>query len=647
MQLAKRAKQLVRNWKKIVDETSGVNGEHSLSTPSHPAVAALQVSPAVSPALGRTIGLATGCAMSPVLPGARPRTPLTMGPRVASPALAGGKPSTPTMAPRVASPAVGVRPLTPSLAGAQRVASPALIPIKSRTTLLSCTTSPVLDANKPQVKACSPALRPTTPSTLFTNTKHEDNGRRVMQDVSKTVSRERIRGAEDLNGSGRLTPSSASENSQDRLLVDKDNGVIDSDSQSSCKFSQSSSHSKVNNQHNHSMGVSLSNSSDKGSHKDQRELSKTNAANRKRTRQGSLSPPLSSSKLSRVEPSSLSLSSHKNEKVINGCVKSTKKYPGAEMHRVGSAGSLPSMSTCVSSPFTPSVFHEESSLLRANSLHRQESADSRMFGQSFDRLSKDKPKVKTTEQLIEGLQKKNNSAQVGTNIITQLRTNQIEKERDIQGSVLPPGMKPKGRRKNRGRDDDFILTIPSSDVPLSQAKTELVQRFLKTSDPSSTVEEYSPFKEDFTLHRSPSALDTSMHLGTCSSSYSKDTYDASFSASRQDRHEAPQQEESSIDEALPGVGALQGYTSSLSLDEIYAQLPPVDSIDWDAVDFYELPESTPVTEETVTRLHTSEWSGVNGVHDLNGVWHGWNQTVSLQSYNGDLLHVLPYVDLDN
>lgn len=683
--LAKRAKQLVRSWKNILDGTVPVvNGEKSVR-PGHPAVAALQVSPAMSPGLSRTppsvagrgvspalsrdiarTSAASSRLASPALPATgKPLTPTAAKSRVASPALAGNKlgGQTPVTSQRVASPALAVSKLGDQTPLSSRVISPSLPGSKPRTPLLASASrvaSPGIDSGKAGIRpssatsspALSPSPHPSTPGSLVSR-RELDAARAASRDKSRV---NLVAGREDTSSSGRatptgrLTPSSIhSENSQDRVLGDRGNGAADSDSESNSNFSRSN-RASFNHQNNHSSSsATLSKSSDRGSSsKDQRDLSKANVANRKRTREHSLSPPEVSSKQLKLESSGLSVNSNsKHERTINGCVKSGKKtWSGPELPRVSSTCSLPANFGRLSSPKSQfTTGNGEASV--SDSLQHQESVDSRLSSQSFDRPSRDKHKVKTTEQLIEQLQKKNNSSRVGASVINDLRTNQIEREKDVQGSVLPPGVKPRGRKSKRGKDD-VQLTVPSSDVTLSQAKNELVERFLETSDPSSTVEEYSPFKDDLLSQRSDSVLEPSLGLGACSHSFSKGSFDSGFAPSL---HHVPRpgSEEKAEGEGLEtgAVSTLQDSTGALSLEQIYAQLPPVDDdVDWDAVGFYELPETEPVTDEVVNRLHTTQWAGVNGLYDINGDWQRWHQTVTMPSYEGDMLHVLPYVDLD-
>ena len=742
--LAKRVKQLVRNWKKILDQTAPVNGTPG---PMHPAIVQLQSSPAVSPALSRTHAAAR--LVSPAQVRGKPNTPTLIGAqrcaspallgsksavvgghrgispsmsanppgtpasvnvqKVASPALHGGRlraplmPSTsdhvaspavfgqvasPTASGRMASPAVSGRVVSPAVSGrvaspavsgrmvspavpgrmaspavSGRVASPAVPGRVASPAVLGRAVSPVVSgrvvspavghAKEPPSSLVatssiqSPALRSTTPvASMFS--RREDHG----SVSSKYWSKARVAASsENSNSGGRVTPTSLhSDNSQDKVLGETDNGRHDSDDGSSCSSTRTGP-SRYASSHNHSTSVSLPNSNNKNYGKDQRELSKTNVANRKRTREKSNSPPNEAHKKNRLESSSLSVSRH--DKVINGCVSKPSKNrnkAGVDLTRGSSTSSLPSVQNISSPPMSSALSDDHASLVHSDIIFRQEGSDSRFSIQSLDRPSRDKHKVKTTEQLIEELQKKNNSANVGNSIMTKLRTNQIEKERDVPGSVLPVGVKPRGKR-GRHKNDDINLSVPSSAVMLSQVKNELVERFLKTSDPSSPVGEYSPFKEDLLPDPTVSSPEPRLELGACSSSYSKDNFDASFSASRQDRSESAPKDENSMDAispAIPSTSQSERTGSALTLQEIYAQLPPVDdSIDWDKVDFYELPEPTPVTEDLVDRLHSEHLPGVNGLFDINGDWNSWRQTITLPSYEGNPLHILPYVDLDD
>lgn len=639
--LAKRVKQLVRNWKQILDATAPANGSPGQVHPS----------PAVSPALGRNAS--ASCLVSPALnrkgisPGlaaGRPVTPTAAV--VSSPALAAGRPkaslsvsgkmASPALPGRVVSPAVGRCVASPAISDS--IASPSLSGRVASPSISGRVVSPAVGRMAPKVQPSplvagtpvhSPNLRTTTPGLG----KKENSGSSYKYNVKgKTPV-----GSDSTNGACKLTPSFfCSENSQDKMTGDAEHGRIDSDSESTC--SSKTGHSRGGFTPFSTANASLSKSSNRDSGQDQREVSKTNVANRKRTRDDKLeTPPDGAEKKAKTE-SVVSFSGHKPDRLLNGCV---SKPSRKDIPHVSSTSSLPAYQKTALSPIMSNEDHPLH-LSHSEIFLRQASSDSRMS----DRSVRDKNKVKTTEQLIEELQKKN-SCSAASNIMTKLRTNQIEKETEVPESPLPIGVRQRGKRGRRSKNE-IIQSVPSSDLTLSQAKNEHVARFLKSSDPLSLVEEDSPFRDDMLPDPRVAALGSRLELGACGGPYTKDNFDNSFSASRQDRSESAPKDESSMDASSPPLPSTLRAGSGLTLQEIEALLPPIDTdVDWDAVDFYELPESLPVTDKDVNRLHGERIPGVNGIYDINGGWTKWQHCVSLPSYEGNMLHILPYVDLDN
>jgi len=51
-------------------------------------------------------------------------------------------------------------------------------------------------------------------------------------------------------------------------------------------------------------------------------------------------------------------------------------------------------------------------------------------------------------------------------------------------------------------------------------------------------------------------------------------------------------------------------------------------------------------EEDVDRLHRDHVDNVNGSRDWRNEFHEWHETLSVSSYQQDLLHLLPYVVID-
>ena len=101
-------------------------------------------------------------------------------------------------------------------------------------------------------------------------------------------------------------------------------------------------------------------------------------------------------------------------------------------------------------------------------------------------------------------------------------------------------------------------------------------------------------------------------------------------------------------------GVIETQVHDQTVEELLAQLPPIDpeAICWDDMEAdSEPPEKKEVTEEDITRLHTEQIEGLNG--NINeGAKPGeidfreWHQTVSKKSYQGELLHILPYTVID-
>lgn len=95
-----------------------------------------------------------------------------------------------------------------------------------------------------------------------------------------------------------------------------------------------------------------------------------------------------------------------------------------------------------------------------------------------------------------------------------------------------------------------------------------------------------------------------------------------------------------------------------TVEEILSRLPPLDleAIKWE--DSQSPPSSPPppkkVTKEDVHRLLTEHVECLNGCTDHSGLktiegnegFSEWHEVVSRTSYNGELLHILPYVVID-
>lgn len=267
----------------------------------------------------------------------------------------------------------------------------------------------------------------------------------------------------------------------------------------------------------------------------------------------------------------------------------------------------------------------------------------------FDALSRDKfvsltPKVKSTAELIHSLQAKN-SLSVGKDTARQIEGNLIRKEHDEEKhSVVPASVKPRPRRKPGTRGE---LIPPSTPVSL-KTKAEMVEKFLETSV-NQTPDDLSPIKYELPRTESPSAstsledineppevsnLSSQRNLVSPTGSATEQIKSKSVMSGKCDSND---KEKSEIIQDKP-----------LSLEEIYSKYPPLDldNFLFDN-DEYEMPESLEITDSVVSRLHGEHWTGVNGVVDSFGGWRDWTQTLSLDSYQGDMVHILPYVIVDD
>ena len=57
-------------------------------------------------------------------------------------------------------------------------------------------------------------------------------------------------------------------------------------------------------------------------------------------------------------------------------------------------------------------------------------------------------------------------------------------------------------------------------------------------------------------------------------------------------------------------------------------------------------KSKPVNDYEVDKYCEDKWESVNGTYDADTEWRPWNSMTTAPSFNGELLHILPYVDID-
>ncbi|RUS84241.1 hypothetical protein EGW08_007993, partial [Elysia chlorotica] len=540
--------------------------------------------------------------------------------------------------------------------------SPGLSPAPVRNlTPKACLQSPaLLQAKQLQASRLAGTLSPATSAAAKLSHARATPKTGKLKHSGKVAS-PALRGqppTEDSNMSwAASSPSNLSESSQDRLLGDRENQ--EAKGSKNCLPGTSKRNFRFDTKPvDHSTGVT---SKSENRVSDLRDVSKTNVANRKRTRSSvleepndSLSSELPPSKQSRLVSPSQSLSaSHKNN-VINGSV---IRKQGHASKPVGAGDGHPSDSTAVVSSTLFSAAKGSNSYDQADSLLSQRLQPPSLRQDSVDsRASSKAGKVKTTEQLIEDMQKKA-ATSVDMNVIAQIRTNLQQKEADALRAAAAPagndrGGKKRGRKKKNANASEQ-LELPGSDAAsdtrkLAQAKSEYIKRFLQTSVTPTPG-------EDAFEHNRQESLDETHHpirLGDCGNSFVQPGYDTGFPSypSRQDKPDSgPSASPPDARDILEGPAGLLrdggiGSVENMSERQLLACLPPIDpeSIDWTLHD-YAAPEPKPATTERVAELHHSSLPSVNGTYDKEGVFKQWHEMLTTDSVYDEPLHILPYV----
>jgi len=227
------------------------------------------------------------------------------------------------------------------------------------------------------------------------------------------------------------------------------------------------------------------------------------------------------------------------------------------------------------------------------------------------------PKVATTAELIQKLHANGELRLVASETLNRIATNQIEHEADDSNvSIVPEGAKPrphKRRRTDRGLPDHLPPAMTDSD--LLQVKAERVRSFVQMSaDASSTAAGHDNDLLGL-LGRLPAPTSTAVTADVMPMS----CLDAEQTVT------LPTDEQTSLE--LPSLTDFE--------------------IDWDS-NMYTVADTRPApTVSDVDRLLTGQWPSVNGQYDHRGQWTDWTQSYSVPSYDGSLLHILPYVDIDD
>ena len=335
-------------------------------------------------------------------------------------------------------------------------------------------------------------------------------------------------------------------------------------------------------------------------------------------------------------------------------VSSSKSYPTptATLSTPGSRQISPQTST-YSKPTNNNSKQYSKSISPPIPTRRNASVPARLEGDRLsaqDKLLPKTPKVRTTAELIKDMSA-SKGLKVGSQTATKIVLNQIPKEKDdINTPVVPAGAKPRFRRKPG-------TLPPVSGHTLIQTKSEMMEKFLQSQSPQHPVEdvegipgfrespplsnptfsenqeEYKEVNEDVTsedamLGKMPDKVTFFIGDDTVQQQSSMTVNTSQLS--------------SSDPNAATNI-------SNMSESELWSLLPPLNlaEIDWTSDDYPEV-QHTHVTEERVASLdNQDQLPGVTGQRDIDNEWHDWTQTHSMPSYDGDLIHILPYVNIDD
>lgn len=218
-------------------------------------------------------------------------------------------------------------------------------------------------------------------------------------------------------------------------------------------------------------------------------------------------------------------------------------------------------------------------------------------------------KVVTTAELIQRLHANGELRLVASETLNRIATNQIEHEADDSNvSIVPEGAKPRPHKRRRTDRLPDQLPPAMTDSDLLQVKAERVRNFVQMSaDASSTAGDNDLLG---LLGRLPAPTSTM---------------------------------------AADGMQVLELVTVPRDPVSSSLELPSLTDfeIDWDSNMYTVSNIRPPPTDDDVDRLLNEQWPSVNGQYDHRGEWTDWTHSYSAPSYDGSLIHILPYVDIDD
>jgi len=220
------------------------------------------------------------------------------------------------------------------------------------------------------------------------------------------------------------------------------------------------------------------------------------------------------------------------------------------------------------------------------------------------------PKVATTAELIQRLHANGELRLVASETLNRIATNQIEHEADDSNvSIVPEGAKPRPHKRRRTEPDQ--LPPAMTDTDLLQVKAERVRNFVQMSaNASSSTADDNDLLSLF--GRLPAPISTTVTTNVLTQCFEP--------------------------EMVP-TGPLSAALELPSLTDF--------EIDWDSNNYTMASVRSPPTDADVDRLLSERWTSVNGQLDHRGEWTDWTQSYSAPSYDGSLIHILPYVDSED
>ena len=379
-------------------------------------------------------------------------------------------------------------------------------------------------------------------------------------------------------------------------------------------------------------------------------LSKTDVANKRKRHRNGNSPPEDeiSHKINKNKRDNVfgkhenSASSH--EFVVNGAV--SKVYSHNNVHVSVDNSNSNSCDTKSRSMVSPGHYNKNAKSSGEQqkvsppslSIKRNATLPARLHD-SGEKVMARTPKVKTTAELIKEMSASDGLRVAGSRTATKIVLNQIQKEKDdIDSPVVPPEAKPRYRRKP---GTPAIVPPITPAHTLTQTKNEMMEKFLQSQSPhpsscdGTEIPRFLLPEDDYDPQSRADSRPESRH------SLHPDSKVVSFFIGDDDVETT---ETAKLRKSTQGPST----STSESKPDPWSLLPPLNlaEIDW-TTDDYCTSEPKPVEDGDVERLDSERIPGVNGQFDADGAWHEWTETLSMPSFNNDLQHILPYVNLDH